>query len=353
MNSVLITGGTGSFGQAYVKKLLAEENKFASEKIVIYSRDEQKQEKMYRDFNYHPRLRMLLGDVRDKARLSLALSDCTQVIHAAALKIVPALEYNPMECLKTNVIGTQNLIEAIQEKSHGPNRSVILLSTDKAVSPINLYGASKACAERLFTAANNVNSGHKFSVVRYGNVATSRGSVIPLFHEQMANNIPMSITNEAMTRFWISLEDAASLVYRRLIDMDCNDVCGGEIYIPYMKSFRVIDLAKCFCQYYGKHFENSIKYIGTRPGEKIHEEIMNDYEADKGYYIKAAHEDADYYVITDKSRADFTSRLIGGINSSTRNMRVVDLYDKLEAIGAFPKRETAATLIEGLTYGRV
>lgn len=263
--NTLITGGTGSFGQALTARLL-KTNTYS--RICIYSRDEHKQDIMSKKFN-DARLRFFIGDVRDKDRLKLALNNIQTVIHAAALKIVPAAEYNPFECIKTNILGAQNLIDAIVSDIRPPIaggvQKVIALSTDKAVHPINLYGATKLCAEKLFIAANNIigTEYSKFSVVRYGNVANSNGSVIPLFQTQLKHANPFTITNEKMTRFWITLNEAVDFVLKSLDTMQ-----GGETFVPDMPSFTVMDLAKAMCP------SNSTEITGIRPGEKLSEEII-------------------------------------------------------------------------------
>lgn len=263
--NILITGGTGSFGQALVKYLLTKE---LYDKIVIYSRDEHKQEQMREKFK-SDKLRFLIGDVRDKDRLKLSVDDAHHIVHTAALKIVPSAEYNPFEYVKTNILGSQNLIDCcinhtLVNVGGGASTypKVIALSTDKAVSPLNLYGSTKLTMEKLFIAANNIKGeyGPKFSVVRYGNVAGSNGSVIPLFKRMKELGAPMPITDIRMSRFWITLEEAVEFTMNSLAKMQ-----GGETFIPDMPSFKVIDLAKCF--------SDKITEIGIRPGEKLHEEI--------------------------------------------------------------------------------
>ena len=234
--TILITGGTGSFGKKFVKTILCEYPKIR--RLVIYSRDELKQFEMAQDFlpQKYPQLRYFIGDVRDKARLLMAMEEIDIVIHAAALKQVPACEYNPFEAIKTNVLGAQNVIEACLEKKVG---KVIALSTDKAAAPINLYGATKLCSDKLFVAANNYKGKKniKFSVVRYGNVMGSRGSVIPFFMETR-NKGPLPITDERMTRFNITLEDGVKMVLYALENM-----WGGEIFVPKIPSYKITDVA--------------------------------------------------------------------------------------------------------------
>jgi UDP-N-acetylglucosamine 4,6-dehydratase len=263
--SILITGATGSLGNELVRQLLAQSD--PPNRIVIYSRDEQKQEAMRQHFNDHPSLRFFIGDVRNIDRLTLALFGIDTVIHAAALKIVPVLEYNPQEAIETNVIGTMNVVQACIRTDV---RRAILASTDKAVNPVNLYGATKLCAEKLFVAANNLSGstggehGCRFSVVRYGNVVNSRGSVIPFWRSLAARGEPLPITHPDMTRFWITLDQAADLILSAMDD----GIRGGEIFIPRLPAFRVADL----CGVIGTP---ETCYSGIRPGEKIHETLLS------------------------------------------------------------------------------
>lgn len=292
--SVLITGGTGSLGKAVIEKLLTQSN---FSRICIYSRDEHKQEQVREYFFNNPRLRFFIGDVRDKDRLKLALNGITHVIHAAALKIVPTAEYNPFEAIKTNILGAQNLIECLADGStniQGWQTRVIAASTDKAVHPINLYGATKLCAEKLFIAANNINKqmGPKFSVARYGNVANSNGSVIPLFQRQLAQATQLTITDDRMSRFWITLDEASDFVLKCL-----GCMYGGEIFVPEMKSFKVKDLALVMMQDAGYDPEKQwCKVIGIRPGEKLYEEIITEEETSKVFYLK----NYGIYIIADQ-----------------------------------------------------
>ena len=260
-SKILITGGTGSFGQAFVRKILEICPEVG--RIVIFSRDELKQWEMQKKFpqSKFPQLRFFLGDVRDEERLTLALEDIDTVVHAAALKQVPAAEYNPMEFIKTNVLGADNLVKASMRQ--GVER-VVALSTDKAAAPINLYGASKLCSDKLFIAANNIVGKRKlrFSVVRYGNVMGSRGSVIPFFIEK-AKSGTIPITDERMTRFNISLEDGVKMVNWAL-----ENGLGGEIFVPKIPSYRILDLAEAI----GPSCKKLM--VGIRPGEKIHEEMI-------------------------------------------------------------------------------
>jgi UDP-N-acetylglucosamine 4,6-dehydratase len=254
--SILITGGTGSFGKQFVQTLLEH---YKPEKLIIYSRDELKQYEMEQDFN-RGCMRYLIGDVRDRDRLIQAMNGVDFVIHAAALKQVPAAEYNPMECIKTNIHGAENVIQAALANDV---EKVIALSTDKAASPINLYGATKLASDKLFVAANNMAGGHKtrFSAVRYGNVVGSRGSVVPMFKKLVENgsgNIP--ITDVRMTRFWITLQEGVDFVLKNFHRMQ-----GGEIFVPKIPTIKVVDLANAMAPGVPH------KIIGIRPGEKLHE----------------------------------------------------------------------------------
>jgi UDP-N-acetylglucosamine 4,6-dehydratase len=259
--SILITGGTGSFGKAFVRTILARYPDV--KRLVIFSRDELKQFEMSQELSQkeQPALRYFIGDVRDADRVRRALEGIDVVIHAAALKQVPAAEYNPFECIKTNIMGAQNLIEACLDAGVS---NVVALSTDKAAAPINLYGATKLCSDKLFTAANNIrgNRDLRFSVVRYGNVMGSRGSVIPFFMERRKSGV-LPITDPAMTRFNISLEDGVEMVMWAL-----ENARGGEIFVPKIPSYRITDVAKAI----GPECERPV--VGIRPGEKIHEEMI-------------------------------------------------------------------------------
>ena len=258
--SVLITGGTGSLGESLVEYLL---NKTKVRRIAIFSRDELKQQHLRIQFKDDPRLRWFLGDVRDLDRLKRAFHGVDYVIHAAALKQVDTGEYNPMEFIKTNVLGSQNVIDASIDA--GVKR-VVALSTDKASSPINLYGATKLTADKLFVAANNYSFayGTTFSVVRYGNVMGSRGSVIPFFQEIAAQGKPLPVTDLRMTRFWISIESAVKFVIDSLEMM-----AGGELYVPRIPSMKIVDLANAIAP------GSKLEEIGMRPGEKLHEEMIS------------------------------------------------------------------------------
>ncbi len=259
--SILVTGGTGSFGKAFVKRVLTQYPDI--KRLVIFSRDELKQFEMSQLFSEkdYPAIRYFIGDIRDEARIRRALEGIDVVVHAAALKQVPAAEYNPFECIKTNVLGAQNLIEACLDSSV---TRVVALSTDKAAAPINLYGATKLCSDKLFIAANNI-KGHrdlKFSVVRYGNVMGSRGSVIPFFLEKKNTGV-LPITDTAMTRFNISLEEGVDMVMWAI-----EHAMGGEVLVPKIPSYRITDVATAIAP----DAEHPI--VGIRPGEKVHEEMI-------------------------------------------------------------------------------
>lgn len=261
--TVLVTGGTGSFGKKFSKTLLAEKN---PRKIIIYSRDELKQHEMRVAGYNDPRLRYFIGDVRDRDRLLRAMHGVDVVVHAAALKQVPACEYNPMEAIKTNIVGTSNVVEAALDAGV---EKVLALSTDKAVSPANLYGGTKLVAEKLVVQSNNYAAGTstRYSCVRYGNVVGSRGSVVPLFLK-MRSTGRLTITDERMTRFWLSLEQGVQFVINCIEQME-----GGEVFVPKIPSTTIIDLAKAIAP------DAEIKMIGIRPGEKLHEDLLSVDEA--------------------------------------------------------------------------
>ncbi len=271
---VLVTGGTGSFGKKFTEVLL---EKFRPKKLIVFSRDELKQFEMQRRWN-GPEVRYFIGDVRDRDRLMRALEGVDTVVHAAALKQVPTAEYNPFECIKTNVLGAENLIEACLASDV---QRVVALSTDKAAAPINLYGATKLCSDKLFIAANNIRGPHRirFSVVRYGNVMGSRGSVIPFFLEQRRTGT-LPITDARMTRFNITLEEGVNMVVHAL-----EHSAGGEIFVPKIPSYRILDVAEAI----GPKCAKPI--VGIRAGEKIHEEMVTETDApqtivtDKHYII--------------------------------------------------------------------
>jgi UDP-N-acetylglucosamine 4,6-dehydratase len=260
---VLITGGTGSFGKKFTEIMLRE---YHPRKIIIYSRDELKQHQMRMSGFDHPSLRYFIGDVRDRDRLRRALHGVNIVVHAAALKQVPACEYNPMEAIKTNILGTSNVVEAALDAGV---EKVLALSTDKAVNPVNLYGATKLAAEKLVIQSNAYAAGTatRFSCVRYGNVVGSRGSVVPIFLRQRSSG-KLTITDERMTRFWISLEQGVRFVISCIQQME-----GGEVFVPKIPSMRVMDLARAIAP------QAQIEIIGIRPGEKIHEVLISEDEA--------------------------------------------------------------------------
>jgi UDP-N-acetylglucosamine 4,6-dehydratase/5-epimerase len=259
---VLVTGATGSFGKRFVEKALKLSK---VKKLIVFSRDELKQSEMAPQFK-DARLRFFIGDVRDTQRLSRAFTGVDVVIHAAALKQVPTLEYNPFEAVQTNILGAENIINAAIDQNV---KKVVALSTDKAVNPINLYGATKLCAEKLFVAGNSYAAGidTRFSVVRYGNVVGSRGSVIPFFLEKRKEGV-LPITDERMTRFWLTLDQGIALVLRALSEMK-----GGEIFIPKIPSMRITDLKKAIAP------ECKTRVVGIRPGEKLHEALLTEDEA--------------------------------------------------------------------------
>jgi UDP-N-acetylglucosamine 4,6-dehydratase/5-epimerase len=259
----LVTGGTGSFGRKFVEIMLQE---YTPKKLIIFSRDELKQHEMRVGGFDHDNLRYFIGDVRDKERLHRAMHGVDVVVHAAALKQVPACEYNPMEAIMTNVMGAKNVIDAALDSGVS---KVLALSTDKAVSPVNLYGATKLCAEKLFVQSNSYSGsdGTRFSCVRYGNVVGSRGSVIPLFVKQRQNGT-ITITDPRMTRFWLTLEQGVRFVIGCIARMQ-----GGEVFVPKIPSMNIMDLARVIAP------ECEVKHIGIRPGEKLHELLFSEDEA--------------------------------------------------------------------------
>lgn len=323
---ILITGGTGSFGKKYTEILLKN---YKPNRIVIYSRDEQKHYQMSQVFNQKC-MRYFVGDVRDEKRLKTAMSGIDFVIHAAAMKHVPIAEYNPMECIKTNIDGAQNVISAAFEDGV---KKVIALSTDKACNPINLYGATKLASDKLFIAANNI-AGSKetrFSVVRYGNVVGSNGSVVPLFKKLIKEGVKeLPITDERMTRFWITLEQGVKFVLKNFSRMQ-----GGELFIPKIPSMKMTDLAKAMAPNLG------IKIIGIRPGEKLHEVMIGKDDAIHTYEFD------DHFVITPSinflTEPDFSVNLLGEKGkkivgdfeySSDKNTQWLDEKGINEMIGA-------------------
>lgn len=293
--SILITGGSGSFGKMYIRQILA---RYRPQRLIVYSRDELKQFEMQQEFT-DPCMRFFLGDVRDRERLIQAMRGVDFVIHAAAMKQVPAAEYNPTECIRTNVNGAENVIAAAL--ANDVDR-VIALSTDKAANPINLYGATKLASDKLFVAANNMAGSHRtrFSVVRYGNVVGSRGSVVPFFEKLVAQGATsLPITHENMTRFWISLEQGVDFVLKNFTRMH-----GGEIFIPKIPSVRVMDLAEAIAPGMPTHI------VGIRPGEKLHEIMC---PADDSHLT---YEFEDHYVIAPTIRfhhidVDFAKNRLG------------------------------------------
>ena len=274
-STILVTGGTGSFGKAFIPLTL---KKYKPEKIIIFSRDEMKQWEMAKEYENQNAVRFFIGDVRDKDRLRRALDGVDYVVHAAATKIVPTAEYNPFECVKTNINGAMNVIDASIDSGV---KKVVALSTDKASSPANLYGATKLASDKLFIAANSYSGANKtkFSVVRYGNVMGSRGSVIPYFLS-LKNKNEFPITDERMTRFMISLNQGIDLVWHAFKDM-----VGGEIYVKKIPSVKILDIAKAINK------SATLKIVGIRPGEKLHEQMIGEEDAAYTYEYK------DYYKI--------------------------------------------------------
>ena len=304
-SSILITGGTGSFGHKFVELTL---KKYDPKRLVVFSRDEMKQWEMAKLFKDDKRIRFFIGDVRDKDRLHRALSGVDFVVHAAATKIVPTAEYNPFECIKTNINGAMNVIDACIDQ--GVKR-VVALSTDKASSPINLYGATKLASDKLFVASNSYSPRGKtsFSVVRYGNVMGSRGSVIPFFSSIKDEDF-IPVTDERMTRFMISLDEGVKLVWKAFEDM-----IGGEIYVKKIPSIKVIDIAKVIAP------KLKFKIIGIRPGEKLHEQMIS---GEDSYYT---YEYSDYFKILpqinnwdkDKTRIKKGVKVLNGFTYSSDN----------------------------------
>ena len=283
--SILVTGGTGSFGKAFVATVL---KRYPSiKRLVVYSRDELKQFEMAQRISEttYPQMRYFIGDVRDEDRLRRALEGVDIVVHAAALKQVPAAEYNPFECIKTNVLGAQNLIEACLDSKV---KRVVALSTDKAAAPINLYGATKLCSDKLFVAANNIKGERdiRFSVVRYGNVMGSRGSVIPFFMNRRATGV-LPITDPEMTRFNISLQEGVDMVLWAI-----ENALGGEILVPKIPSYRILDVAEAVAP------GAKVEHVGIRPGEKIHEEMITSSDSPNTVDL------GDYYAILPPGNPD-------------------------------------------------
>jgi len=331
--SILITGGTGSFGTRFVRRALDDTG---AERVIIFSRDECKQHEMRQAFGDDPRLRWFIGDVRDRERLYRALDGVDVVVHAAALKQVPSCEYNPLEAIKTNVMGAANLIDAAIDR--GVAR-VLALSTDKACNPVNLYGATKLCADKLFVAANHYSGGHEtaFSLIRYGNVFGSRGSVVPKFVElsRQPGQTVFPVTHPGMTRFWISLDDAVSHVMGSL-----GRMAGGETFVPKMRSSTMHDLARAIDP------DARVHLTGLRPGEKMHETII---PADETGHVL---DYRDYFTILPpwaKRVTNTPTRNGDGIlcdedwaytSESCEKMTINDLQGLLH--GAFPREECFA-----------
>lgn len=327
---ILLTGGTGSLGHAVVEKLL---DSATFDRVCIYSRDEHKQENMRLKFKDHPKLRFFIGDVRDKERLNLAMRGIHIVVHMAALKVVPVAEYNPFEAIKTNILGAQNVIECALNTNiiGGGYPKVLAISTDKAVHPINLYGATKLCAEKLFIAANNIMgpSGPRFSVARYGNVSGSNGSVIPLFKEQISRGEQLTITHDEMTRFCITLEEATNLVFYSLSKMH-----GGETFVPDMPAYNVKDIAMLMMIEAKYPLENQwTRIIGVRPGEKLHEVIITKEEMEKVLYD----EENRIHVITPNGSFDeaIMPKYVDLTSDKAVPLYGEELRDKLRSVGAF------------------
>jgi len=321
--SILITGGTGSFGENFIEFLLKKSKNI--DRIAIYSRDELKQSQLHLKFKKNKNLRFFIGDIRDKQRLIYALKDIDYVIHAAALKQVPTAEYNPLEAIKTNVLGAQNLIEACLQTNV---KKVIALSSDKAVAPINLYGATKLCSDKLFIASNNYTGkiNISFSVIRYGNVMGSRGSVLPIFLNQKKSGT-VTLTHKDMTRFNILMEDCIKMVIWSL-----KNAHGGEIFVPKIPSFRIIDLAKVITP------ECKVKYIGIRSGEKIHEEMITGNESqdifDIGkYYVLLPSKD----LVQRKKYSKFKQIKYGFSYSSDKNKDFLNLTDLRKLVKKYMK----------------
>ena len=318
--TILVTGGTGTFGSYFIEKFIKQHSNF--KKIIIFSRDEFKQYnlkkklKNYKNFN---KVRFFIGDIRDKSRVDDVFREVDIIIHTAALKQIDTAEYNPTEFINTNINGSKNIID---NAIHNNIKKVIFLSTDKACSPVNLYGATKFCAERLFLSANNYVGKRIFTVIRYGNVFGSRGSVAPLFLEQKKNKI-LTITNREMTRFSIELDECYEMVMWTL-----KNTLGGEIVIPKLKSYKVTDLAKAVDQ------NCKIRIIGMRPSEKVHEELINEKEAEVLLNLKK------YYIVTTKAliksyqKSSLKFKIINSINYNSKEnksyLNIIDLKKMIQ-----------------------
>jgi UDP-N-acetylglucosamine 4,6-dehydratase len=319
-STVLVTGGTGSFGKRFIATLLRETR---VAKVIVYSRDELKQFELQQSYRDEPRLRWFLGDVRDYPRLYRAFRGVDLVVHAAALKQVPAAEYNPFEAVKTNIHGAQNVIEAAIEQ--GVQR-VIALSTDKASSPMNLYGATKLVSDKLFVAGNSYSAGTetRFSVVRYGNVVGSRGSVVPFFKERLGDGV-LPITDARMTRFWITLDQGVRFVIDNMERMH-----GGELFVPKIPSMKVTDLARAMAP------DARLEIVGIRPGEKLHEEMISVHDA------RSTRDMGGYYVIQPEFEWWSRERIAGGSevdegfsyssDTNTRWLSVAELHDMVAGV---------------------
>ena len=330
--TILITGGTGSFGKAFLEYLLVNHKDI--KKIIIFSRDELKQFELAVQFSEkkYPNIRYFLGDIRDKDRLDRAMEGVDYVIHAAALKQVTAAEYNPFEVIKTNVIGAQNIVEACLNNNV---KKVIALSTDKACAPINLYGASKLCSDKLFISANNIVGKRKlsFSVVRYGNVMGSRGSVIPEFIKQKKSGY-INITNKNMTRFNITMQQSIDLVIWAL-----KNSIGGEIFVPKIPSYKILDLAKAIAP------KAKINIIGTRPGEKIHEELITESESGNAVELKK------YFVILTSLITDSNGKALKNYWNSKKNKKIKKEFSyKSNTNNDFLSVENIKKLIKSMDY---
>lgn len=300
-STILVTGGTGSFGSLFIRRIL--EN-YKPKKVIVFSRDELKQYEMEKDLN-HKKLRFFLGDVRDLQRLEIAMKNVDFVVHAAALKHVPAAEYNPVEFIKTNVNGAENIIYAAMKNKV---KKVIALSTDKAANPINLYGATKLVSDKLFVSANNFlgSDETRFSVVRYGNVVGSRGSIVPYFKKLISEKSSfLPITDKRMTRFWITLDQGVDFVLKSFQRM-----YGGEVFIPKIPSIQIINLAKAMAP------NLKIKFIGIRPGEKLHEIMCAKDDSHLTYNFK------DHYVIYPSTK--ISSRIVFGLNNLNEKGKIVE-----------------------------
>lgn len=310
---ILVTGGTGTFGKAFVKTLLST---YSPKKIIIFSRDEFKQYRMAEEFKHHEKLRFFNGDIRDRYRLETAFKDVDFVVHAAAMKHVPACEYNPFEAIKTNILGAQNIIEAaISNKV----KRVVAISTDKAVAPINLYGATKLSMERLFLSAHSYSDSTTFGLVRYGNVAGSRGSVIPFFSELVKNGCEtLPVTHEEMTRFNIFIEDGVRLVLSSLFYND-----NGRILIPRIPSFKIVDLVAAFFK--------KVELIGIRRGEKIHETLISSDES-RNYRIWSDGSIANPFYVIDTLRTSAEGAECDGCYDSGSNDDFLTVAQLVEVI---------------------